>query len=62
MKSHDLNLITLSLAQRHGITYGQARSLIGRHGAAARHANRRRTESERLRASAAREREARISP
>lgn len=62
MKAHDLNALTLELARRHDITFAAARSLLSRRGAAARRANRRRTDATARRIEHARHIADRISP
>ena len=62
MKSHDLNILTNAIATRDGITFAEARRRLGQRGAAARNANRRRTQAESLRVERARAIAERISP
>jgi len=62
MKSHDLNALTITLAQRNGTTFAEARRELSRRGAFVRTTNRRRREIDRIRAEQARATADRISP
>ena len=62
MKSHDLNTLTLSIANASNLTFAAARAELSRRGAFVRQANRRRREIDRIRAEQARAPADRISP
>ena len=62
MKSHDLNTLTLSIANASNLTFAAARAEMSRRGAFVRQANRRRREIDRIRAEQARATADRISP
>jgi hypothetical protein len=62
MKSHDLNTLTLSIANAGNLTFAEARRELSRRGAFVRTTNRRRREIDRIRAEQARATADRISP
>ena len=62
MKTHDLNSLTLSIANAGNITFAEARAELSRRGAFVRQVNRRRREIDRIRAEQARATADRISP
>jgi hypothetical protein len=62
MKSHDLNTLTLSIANAGNITFAAARAELSRRGAFVRQTNRRRREIDRIRAEQSRALADRISP
>lgn len=62
MRSHDLNAMTVELAQARGITFAEARRELARRGGRCRAANVRRAGCLARRIEAARELEGKISP
>jgi hypothetical protein len=62
MKSHDLNSLTLAIANAGRLTFAEARRELGRRGAFVRQNNRRRREIDRIRAEQARATADRINP